>query len=106
MITPNPLSGTGIHAVGGISAVLGAIIPLMLNGKFIEQLTKTGGGVVLTGMIVSIIGVALCGKAGFMKEWKGVGRKTYASLIIALLVLIGSFILMSYGSYIGEQDNG
>ena len=246
----------------GISAVLGTIIPLLLSGKLIEQFTKTGGGVVLTGMVISIVGVALCGKAGFMKEkflalkeghtglsfnmkkglflviiagtlsavwgislevgnpiseiaakhgaghfegnaklivsslgclltnltwfvtiaikdgsiktllnvnevgkkqyirnfglsalagslwysqfffyglghvrmgsfmfaswvlhmsmliffsyiigvimkeWKGVDRKTYASLIIALLVLIGSFILMSYGSYIGEQANG
>ena len=38
-----------------------------------------------------------------MKEWKGVTRRTYVILIIALLVLVGSFILMSYGSYIGES---
>ena len=52
----------------GISAVLGTIVPLIINGKLFEQFAKTGGGVVLTGMIISIIGVALCGKAGFMKE--------------------------------------
>lgn len=246
----------------GISAVLGTIVPLIISERLVEQFTKTGGGIVLTGMIISIVGVALCGKSGFMKEkflalkkghftqhfnmktglllaiiagslsavwgislevgnpiseiaaqhgaghfegnaklivsslgclitnltwftivaiksgsikklitvnetgkkqyfsnfglsalagsmwyfqfffyglghvkmgsfmfaswvlhmsmliffsyiigvimkeWKGVNRKTYVSLIIALLVLIGSFVLMSYGSYIGEQANG
>lgn len=52
----------------GISAVLGTIVPLIIDGKLVEQFTKTGGGIVLTGMIISMIGVALCGKAGFMKE--------------------------------------
>lgn len=45
-----------------------------------------------------IIGVIL-------KEWGGVNRRTYITLIVAVLVLVGSFILMSYGSYIGEPGN-
>jgi len=52
----------------GISAVLGTIVPLFLSGKVVEQFTKVGGGVVLIGMVISVIGVALCGRAGFMKE--------------------------------------
>ncbi len=48
----------------GISAVLGTIVPLIISGKVVEQFTKTGGGIVLTGMVISVIGVALCGKAG------------------------------------------
>ena len=52
----------------GISAVFGTVIPMMINGKLIEYFTMTGGGIVLTGMTISIIGVMLCGKAGFMKE--------------------------------------
>jgi L-rhamnose-H+ transport protein len=52
----------------GISAVLGTIVPLVISGKIVDQFTKTGGGIVLTGMVISVIGVALCGKAGFMKE--------------------------------------
>ena len=52
----------------GISAVLGTIVPLIISGKVVEQFTKTGGGIVLTGMVISVIGVALCGRAGFMKE--------------------------------------
>ena len=41
-----------------------------------------------------------------MREWKSVNKKTYMTLIVALLVLVGSFMLMSYGSYIGEIANG
>lgn len=52
----------------GISAVLGTIVPLIISGNVVEQFTKTGGGIVLTGMVISVIGVALCGQAGFMKE--------------------------------------
>jgi L-rhamnose-H+ transport protein len=52
----------------GISAVLGTVVPLILSGKVIEQFTKTGGGIVLSGMVISIVGVALCGRAGFLKE--------------------------------------
>jgi len=52
----------------GISAVFGTIVPMMMNGKLVEYFTMVGGGIVLTGMIISITGVMLCGKAGFMKE--------------------------------------
>jgi L-rhamnose-H+ transport protein len=37
-----------------------------------------------------------------MKEWKNVKRKTYITLIIALITLIVSFIITAYGSVIGE----
>ena len=49
-------------------AVLGTIVPLLMNGTLVEHFTKTGGGIVLSGMVISVLGVALCGRAGFMKE--------------------------------------
>jgi L-rhamnose-H+ transport protein len=52
----------------GISAVLGTIIPLIVFGGLTEYFLKPGGNIVLTGMIISVVGVALCGWAGFMKE--------------------------------------
>jgi len=52
----------------GISSVLGTIIPLVLSGNLVANFTKPGGGIVLAGMVVSIIGVALCGFSGFRKE--------------------------------------
>jgi L-rhamnose-H+ transport protein len=58
----------------GISAVLGTIIPLVFSTKgfethrLIEYFTKPGSNIVILGMVISIIGVALCGLAGFLKE--------------------------------------
>ena len=51
----------------GISAVLGTIIPLMKKGELINQFQYPGGNIVLIGMIISIIGVGICGFAGFKK---------------------------------------
>jgi L-rhamnose-H+ transport protein len=38
-----------------------------------------------------------------MKEWKKVQPRTYWLLIAGLLILVVSFCITSYGSYIGEQ---
>jgi L-rhamnose-H+ transport protein len=52
----------------GISAVLGTIIPLLVFGGINTHFSRPGGSIVLTGMLISIVGVSLCGWAGFKKE--------------------------------------
>ena len=52
----------------GISAVLGTILPLLIFGGFDQFFLKTGGMIVLSGMILSMVGVVFCGWAGFKKE--------------------------------------
>ena len=52
----------------GISAVLGTILPLLIFGGLEHYFSRTGGMIVLSGMILSILGVAMCGWAGFKKE--------------------------------------
>lgn len=52
----------------GISAVLGTIFPLMIFGGLGDFFAKPGGGIVLFGMILSMVGVMVCGWAGFKKE--------------------------------------
>ncbi len=52
----------------GISAVLGTIFPMIIFGGLGSFFTKPGGDIVLTGMILSMLGVILCGWAGFKKE--------------------------------------
>jgi L-rhamnose-H+ transport protein len=52
----------------GISAVLGTILPLAIFGGLTEYFASPGGGIVLAGMMLSIVGVLLCGLAGFRKE--------------------------------------
>src|SRR5699024_9541153 len=37
-----------------------------------------------------------------MKEWRGCSRKTYLNLIIALIILVSSFFIMTYGSMPGN----
>ncbi len=37
-----------------------------------------------------------------MKEWRDVSRRTFLTLILALVVLLISFVVMTYGSMIGE----
>lgn len=52
----------------GISAVLGTLAPLLLKGTLIEYFSRTGSTIIGSGMVLSVIGVALCGWAGFKKE--------------------------------------
>jgi len=52
----------------GISAILGTVLPLLLFGGLIEYFSRPGGNIILAGMVVSVIGVSLCGLAGFKKE--------------------------------------
>ncbi len=52
----------------GISAVVGTIMPLMVFGGLEDFFNKPGGSIVLLGMILSIVGVVICGWAGFKKE--------------------------------------
>lgn len=52
----------------GISAILGTMVPLMLKGTVVEHFTKPGGLVILAGMLLSVVGISLCGLAGYRKE--------------------------------------
>lgn len=52
----------------GISAIVGTIMPLVIFGGLNEHFTAPGGNIVLVGMIVSVVGVGLCGWAGFKRE--------------------------------------
>lgn len=52
----------------GISAVVGTILPLMIFGGLTQYFSRPGGGIVLAGMVLSMLGVVVCGWAGFRKE--------------------------------------
>lgn len=66
----------------GISAVLGTLLPLMMEGTLAAYFQRPGSQVILTGMIVAILGVGLCGWAGFRKE-KELTKKAVDSPSIA-----------------------
>ncbi len=52
----------------GISAVFGTVLPLIIFGGLGTYFTQPGGGIVLTGMSLCLLGVVICGWAGFNKE--------------------------------------
>lgn len=52
----------------GISAILGTFVPLLMHGTLVEHFSKPGGMVILSGMGLSVVGISLCGLAGYRKE--------------------------------------
>ncbi|MCW2119370.1 MULTISPECIES: L-rhamnose/proton symporter RhaT [Flavobacterium] len=52
----------------GISAILGTIVPLIMHGEFVEKYNAAGGSTIFIGMFLALIGIALCGVAGYRKE--------------------------------------
>jgi len=97
----------------GISAVLGTIFPMMIFGGLGEFFGKPGGGIVLTGMILSIVGVVTCGWAGVRKEKDlsaadagAAGFNMAVGLVLTIIagVLSGVFNLsLEYGKPIADM---
>jgi len=96
----------------GISAVLGTVLPLMIFGGLSEYFAKPGGGIVLAGMVLSIVGVLICGWAGFRKEKDltaanvaGVKFNMTAGLLLTIVagVLSGVFnVSLEFGQPIAD----
>lgn len=97
----------------GISAVLGTLIPLMVFGGLGNYFLKPGGSIVAMGMIISVVGVGLCGWAGFMKEKDIAGKQELkirfnmtTGLILAIIagVLSGVFnVSLEFGQPIADM---
>lgn len=52
----------------GFCAAFGTIIPPMFSGKFAGLVESHSGQLILAGVGVCLAGIALCGRAGWMKE--------------------------------------
>lgn len=92
----------------GLSAVLGTVIPLALKGSLQAYFSSPGGGTVLAAMGIALLGVALCGRAGFRKEKEsgaagGFDMKRGLLLALAAGVLSAVFnISLEYGQPIAD----
>ncbi len=102
----------GNSVVLGFCAAFGAIVPSIyynINptaGKisFTDMLHSTGGQLVLLGVIISLTGIALSGKAGMMKEKELPEKEQKASieefnLVKGLIIAILSGILSSFFNF-------
>jgi len=96
----------------GFCAAFGAIVPSVYysinptEGKisFTDMLATSGGRLVLTGVLVCLIGIAISGKAGMMKEneiSEEESKKSVAefSLVKGLVIAIISGILSSFMNF-------
>ena len=52
----------------GFCAAFGTLIPAIHDGSIIKLLTTMPGWVVLSGILVCLLGIAVCGYAGHLKE--------------------------------------
>jgi L-rhamnose-H+ transport protein len=80
----------------GISAVLGTILPMIILGGIGTYFSKPGGGIVLSGMILSVLGVIFCGWSGFKKENdlnSQTGQKTSFNMSVGLFLTIVAGVL-------------
>ncbi len=60
--------GLGMAVALGFTAAFGTLIPPIYKGTFTDLLHSDGGLVVLSGVLLSLIGIAIAGKAGMLKE--------------------------------------
>lgn len=52
----------------GISAILGTIVPLLMQGTFMQKFNGPGGSIIFLGMFLALVGIVVCGIAGYRKE--------------------------------------
>lgn len=71
------MAGLGLRYLGlslgqsiclGVCAIVGTIVPAIMNNKLPVLFHTSGGLVILAGLIISLIGIAFCGYAGVLKD--------------------------------------
>ena len=99
--------GQSISAIGislantlvlAISSALGSLLPMLLLAR--QQLFEPAGRKTLAGVAIAVVGIALCGNAGQMRERAEGGKSERGNLVgkarplgIALLLAVGSGVL-------------
>ena len=102
----------GMSLIMGLTSALGALMPPVYRdlftdaqaGTFSEMIGNPGGHWVLIGVVVSLLGIALCGRAGLIKEREVPDSTKFASvkefsLAKGALVALISGVLSACFSY-------
>lgn len=81
----------------GLSAILGTIATPLLEGKLAETFDKPGGNMLVIAGICALVGIAICGFAGKLKE-KELADGTGFNLKVGLpLVLLAGILSAVFG---------
>lgn len=71
------MAGLGLRYLGlslgqsiclGVCAIIGTIVPAIMDDKLSVLFHTSGGLIILAGLIISLIGIAFCGYAGVLKD--------------------------------------
>lgn len=54
----------------GFCAAFGTLVPAIYDGSIVTLLTTSSGWIILSGILVCLIGIGVCGLAGHLKELK------------------------------------
>ena len=92
----------------GISCVLGTLLPSLLQGTLAVQLSKTGAGWIITGLLLGIAGIVFCGISGRMKE-KDLSKLENTSLVFNIkkglpLCILAGILSAFYGLSLNEGE--
>jgi L-rhamnose-H+ transport protein len=82
----------GFAIIMGINTAVGSILPFIVNSR--AELLTPGGSVILAGIAGCVIGVAICGRAGFLRERQAAAQQS-RSFGLAVVVCAASGILSS-----------
>lgn len=83
----------GFAIIMGINTAVGSILPLVVKSR--AELFTREGVVILVGIAGCILGVAICGRAGAIRDAKTAGAAEHRHFGIALLVCVASGVLSS-----------
>lgn len=71
------MAGLGLRFLGlslgqsislGVCAIIGTLVPAIMDNKMNLLFNTRGGQVIFTGLFISLIGIAFCGYAGVLKD--------------------------------------
>ncbi|WP_179021783.1 L-rhamnose/proton symporter RhaT [Winogradskyella forsetii] len=58
----------GMALALGLTAALGTLIPPLFEGEFGNLVASTSGQIVLVGVLICLVGIIICGRAGVLKD--------------------------------------
>lgn len=98
------LFGQSVSAVGislantlvlAVSSALGALVPILLLVP--RRLLSHSGAMIMTGVAIEVVGIALCGRAGWLRE-KGAGLGAQRGAMVGRARSVRTALLMAIGS--------